>query len=79
MSHIERLESEAIHILREAVAREFGLLLAFRDAFARDHGFDLIETDMRAKRNPKRMRASKRATIDLVRRVTQRESPEIMK
>jgi sulfate adenylyltransferase subunit 2 len=83
MSHLERLESEAIHILREAVAEsrnpvmlfsagkdstvmahlalrafypgkppfpllhidstwEFGSLLAFRDAFARDHGFDLI-------------------------------------
>jgi len=37
MSHIERLEPEAIHILREAVAREFRLPLAFRDAFARDH------------------------------------------
>lgn len=83
MSHLERLESEAIHILREAVAEarkpvmlfsagkdstvmahlalrafypgkppfpllhidstwEFGSLLAFRDAFARDHGLDLI-------------------------------------
>jgi sulfate adenylyltransferase subunit 2 len=83
MSHLERLESEAIHILREAVAEarnpvmlfsagkdstvmahlalrafhpgkppfpllhidstwEFGSLLAFRDAFARDHGFGLI-------------------------------------
>ncbi|MDH7972815.1 sulfate adenylyltransferase subunit CysD [Sphingomonas sp. AR_OL41] len=83
MSHLERLESETIHILREAVAEarnpvmlfsagkdstvmahlalrafypgkppfpllhidstwEFGSLLAFRDAFARDHGFDLI-------------------------------------
>ncbi len=83
MSHLERLESEAIHILREAVAEarnpvmlfsagkdstvmahlglrafypgkppfpllhidstwEFRSLLAFRDAFARDHGFDLI-------------------------------------
>lgn len=83
VSQLERLESEAIHILREAVAEarnpvmlfsagkdstvmahlalrayypskppfpllhidstwEFGSLLAFRDAFARDHGFDLI-------------------------------------
>ena len=83
MSHLERLESEAIHIVREAVAEarnpvmlfsagkdstvmahialrafypgkppfpllhidstwEFGSLLAFRDAFARDHGLDLI-------------------------------------
>jgi sulfate adenylyltransferase subunit 2 len=83
MSHLGRLESEAIHILREAVAEarnpvmlfsagkdstvmahlafrafypgkppfpllhidstwEFGSLLAFRDSFARDHGFDLI-------------------------------------
>ncbi len=83
MSHLDRLESEAIHILREAVAEkrnpvmlfsagkdstvmahvalrafypgkppfpllhidstwEFQSLLAFRDGFARDHGFDLI-------------------------------------
>ncbi len=82
-SHLARLESEAIHILREAVTEarrpvmlfsagkdstvlahlalraffpgkppfpllhidstwEFRALLAFRDAFARDHGFDLI-------------------------------------
>jgi len=34
---------------------------------------------MRANRNPMRMRAIKRATINLVRRVTQRESPETMK
>ncbi len=83
ISHLERLESEAIHILREALAEarnpvmlfsagkdstvmahlalrafypgkppfpllhidstwEFRSLLAFRDKFARDHGFDLI-------------------------------------
>ncbi len=83
LSHLERLESEAIHILREAVADarkpvmlfsagkdstvlahlalrafypgrppvpllhidstwEFRSLLDFRDAFARDHGFELI-------------------------------------
>ncbi len=83
ISHLGRLESEAIHILREAVAEarnpvmlfsagkdstvmahlalrafhpgkppfallhidstwEFQSLLAFRDAFARDHGFELI-------------------------------------
>lgn len=83
LSHLSRLEAEAIHILREAVAEarnpvmlfsagkdstvmaylalrafypgtppfpllhidstwEFASLLAFRDAFARDHGFDLI-------------------------------------
>ena len=83
LSHLDRLESEAVHILREAVAEarnpvmlfsagkdstvmahlalrafhpgkppfpllhidstwEFGSLLAFRDDFARDHGFDLI-------------------------------------
>lgn len=83
MSHLDRLESEAIHILREAVSEarnpvmlfsagkdstvmahvalrafypgkppfpllhidstwEFQSLLAFRDDFVRDHGFDLI-------------------------------------
>lgn len=83
MSHLDRLESEAIHILREAVSEarnpvmlfsagkdstvmahvalrafypgkppfpllhidstwEFQSLLAFRDGFVRDHGFDLI-------------------------------------
>lgn len=83
VSHLGHLESEAIHILREAVAEarnpvmlfsagkdstvmahlalqafypgkppfpllhidstwEFRSLIAFRDAFARDHGFDLI-------------------------------------
>ena len=83
MPYLERLESEAIHILREAVAEarnpvmlfsagkdstvmahvalrafypskppfpllhidstwEFQSLLAFRDAFARDHGFELL-------------------------------------
>lgn len=82
-SHLERLEAEAIHVMREAVAEgrnpvmlfsagkdstvmadlalraffpakppfpllhidstwEFQSLLAFRDAFARDHGFSLI-------------------------------------
>lgn len=83
LSHLERLASESIHILREAIAEarnpvmlfsagkdstvmahlalrafypgkppfpllhidstwEFASLLAFRDAFARDNGFDLI-------------------------------------
>ncbi|KPQ01208.1 MAG: Zinc ribbon domain [Rhodobacteraceae bacterium HLUCCA12] len=97
LSHLDWLEEEAIHIMREGVAERIGfprhglIVIGLSDSSPAPEkylrkdvrtsaelpqsvsearalcGAAHVETDMRAHRNPTRMRAIKRATIDLVR------------